>query len=106
MFRKGNCRDNAVVESFFAGIKVEATHGEHFQTRKEIESEGFDYIERFYNRKRTHSTFEYLSPNLYELKYKKPLVALPIINRTEVRSPACWIISNSDSNLLSCSRNE
>jgi transposase InsO family protein len=75
MSRKGNCWDNAVVESFFARFKVEAIHGEKFQTRKELEFEVFDYIERFYNQRRKHSTLEYLSPNLYEIKYQEAMIA-------------------------------
>ena len=68
MSRKGNCYDNAVVESFFHSFKVEAIHGERFQTRWQLENEVFDYIERFYNKKRKHSTLDYLSPQAYEDK--------------------------------------
>lgn len=75
MSRKGNCWDNAVVESFFARFKVEAIHGEKFQTRNELESEVFDHIERFYNKRRKHSTLEYLSPQLYEQMYYEALAA-------------------------------
>ena len=66
MSRKGDCWDNAVVESFFHSLKVEAIHGVDFQTRKEAESEVFDYIERFYNRKRRHSYLDFLSPEEFE----------------------------------------
>ncbi len=66
MSRKGNCWDNAVVESFFHSFKVEAIHGERFRTRWELEAEVFDYIERFYNLKRRHSTLDYFSPEAYE----------------------------------------
>lgn len=66
MSRKGNCWDNSVSESFFARFKVEAIHGETFHTREDLEYEVFDYIERFYNKIRKHSTIEYLSPNQYE----------------------------------------
>lgn len=70
MSRKGDCWDNAVVESFFHSFKVEATHGVDFKTRKEVEVEVFDYIERFYNKKRRHSSLEFMSPNDYEMKNK------------------------------------
>jgi transposase InsO family protein len=69
MSRKGNCWDNAVAESFFHTLKVEAVHREPLLTRRGLELEMFDYIEQYYNRKRKHSTIEYLSPELYERKY-------------------------------------
>ena len=58
-----------VVESFFGRFKVEAIHGEVFRTRRELELEVFDHIENFYNKRRKHSTLEYLSPQMYEQKY-------------------------------------
>ena len=64
--RKANCWDNAVVESFFHSFKVEAIHGERFRSRSELEYEVFDYIERFYNTWRRHSTLGYQSPMNYE----------------------------------------
>ncbi len=66
----GNCWDNAVTESFFHTLKVEAIHDETFETRRKQETVVFVYIERYYNRKGRHSTIEYLSPELYEQKYK------------------------------------
>jgi transposase InsO family protein len=66
MSRKGDCWDNAVVESFFHSLKVEAIHGLDFQTRKEAEFEVFDYIERFYNRTRRHSYLGFLAPEVFE----------------------------------------
>lgn len=66
MSRKGNCWDNAVVESFFHSLKVEAIYGLNFTTRREAEIEVFDYIERFYNKIRRHSSLEYLPPEVYE----------------------------------------
>lgn len=66
MSRKGNCWDNAVVESFFHSLKVEAIHNSRFATRREAEFEVFDYIEHFYNKLRRHSALEYLSPEVYE----------------------------------------
>jgi putative transposase len=66
MSRKGNCWDNAVVESFFHSLKVELVHGERFCSRWQLEREVFEYIELYFNRKRRHSTLDYLSPQEYE----------------------------------------
>ena len=66
MSRRGDCWDNAVAESFFHSFKVEAIHGLSFNTRREVEQEVFDYIERFYNKERKHSTLGYLSPENFE----------------------------------------
>lgn len=68
MSRRGNCWDNAVVESFFHTLKVELTHKETFETRTLLERELFEYIERYYNQRRMHSTLDYLSPKEYESK--------------------------------------
>jgi len=67
MSRKGNCWDNAVVESFFHSLKIERIAGERFTDRQELEYELFDYIERFYNRTRRHSTLGLISPNQFEV---------------------------------------
>ena len=66
MSRKGNCWDNAVAESFFHTLKVEAIHGEPPICRVQMERKIFDYIERYYNRRRMHSSIEYCSPEVYE----------------------------------------
>lgn len=66
MSRKGNCWDNAVVESFFATLKVELIHESVFVTREQARREIFEYIELFYNRWRRHSYLGYLSPVDYE----------------------------------------
>jgi transposase InsO family protein len=66
MSRRGNCWDNAPMESFFAGLKKELTRGESFATRAEARAELFEYIEVFYNRLRRHSSLGYLSPADYE----------------------------------------
>lgn len=66
MSRKGDCYDNAVVESFFKSLKVELCRGVRFKTREEARSKIFEYIEVFYNRKRLHSTLGYQSPVEYE----------------------------------------
>ena len=66
MSRKGDCWDNAVVESFVHTLKVEKIHRYRFKTRDEAKSKIFEYIEMYYNRKRTHSSLGYKSPFDYE----------------------------------------
>ena len=66
MSRRGNCYDNAVVESFFKSLKTELCKGVRFKTREEARSMIFEYIEVFYNRRRLHSTLGYQSPVEYE----------------------------------------
>lgn len=68
MSRRGECHDNAVVESFFKTLKYEIDNRDHFRTREEARSVIFEYIEVFYNKKRLHSTLGYLSPQQYEMK--------------------------------------
>ena len=65
MSRKGDCWDNAPTESFFASLKKEAVHQEHFQTREEAHIAIIDYL-RWYNAERQHSTLGYMSPKAYE----------------------------------------
>ena len=64
--RKGNCWDNAVVESFFATLKRELVRKKTFATRDDARAAIFSYIETWYNRRRLHSTLGYLSPVEYE----------------------------------------
>lgn len=66
MSKKGDCYDNAVVESFFSNLKNELTWHRSFTTRDEARSAIFDYIELFYNRERLHQTLDYVSPVRYE----------------------------------------
>lgn len=66
MSRKGNCYDNAVVESFFGNLKNELVHHRRFSSREEARAEIFDYIELFYNRQRAHATLQFLCPVDYE----------------------------------------
>lgn len=66
MSRKGNCWDNACVESFFGPLKRELIHHGHYHTREEAKREIFEYLEVFYNRPRRHSTLGYRSPAEYE----------------------------------------
>ena len=65
MSRKGNCWDNAPTENWFGSFKNERVHGERFETREEMKTMTFEYIEVFYNRKRLHSTLKYKSPLQY-----------------------------------------
>jgi len=69
MSRRGNCWDNAVVESFFSRFKVELIFGERFTTLEQAKREIFEYIEIFYNRQRRHSANGYISPMQYEQLY-------------------------------------
>jgi transposase InsO family protein len=62
MSRKGNCYDNAPMESFWGKLKSEWLYGRKFRTRKEAKKAVFEYIELFYNSRRLHSTNQYLSP--------------------------------------------
>jgi len=57
--RKGNCWDNAVAESFFKSLKTELIYGNKLVFKKQMESEIFQYIEIWYNRKRRHSALNY-----------------------------------------------
>ncbi len=66
MSDKGSCYDNAVVESFFASLKRERTKRRKYQTRNEARADVFDYIERFYNRKRRHGYVGNISPVQFE----------------------------------------
>ncbi|AGQ91094.1 transposase IS3 [Vibrio parahaemolyticus O1:Kuk str. FDA_R31] len=68
MSRKGNCWDNACVESFFHSMKVEAIQYEPIMTRDEMRQTVFEYIEVDYNRTRRHSALGYLSPVNFEQK--------------------------------------
>lgn len=70
MSRKGNCYDNACVESFFSSLKNEFVHFEKFQSRDEAQLKIFAWIEIFYNRIRKHSTLGYMSPVDFENKNK------------------------------------
>ncbi len=66
MSKKGDCYDNAAMESWNHSLKVEAIHGERFTTREQAKTQVFDYIEAYYNRKRLHSRLGYLSPEAFE----------------------------------------
>ena len=67
MSRKGDCLDNAPMESFFGTLKTESIHRMDFATRRQARQEIFDYIEVFYNRKRRHSALGYMTPAEFEM---------------------------------------
>lgn len=71
MSRRGDCYDNACIESFHATIKKELIYRMKFKTRKEAETAVLDYIISFYNEKRIHSTLDYVSPNFFESQYQE-----------------------------------
>ena len=83
MSRKGNCWDNAPVESFFGTLKQELVHRRRFATREAARREVFEYIEVWYNRQRRHSSLDYLSPAEFERR------ALAGTTRTGTLSSAC-----------------
>ena len=66
MSKRGDCYDNASMESWNHSFKVEAIHGEKFTTRDNAKNHVFDYIDVYYNRKRLHSGLGYLSPVYFE----------------------------------------
>jgi len=67
MSKRGDCYDNAAMESWNHSYKVETIHGERFVTRRQAENITTDYIDRYYNVKRRHSTIGQQSPQAYEL---------------------------------------
>ncbi len=68
MGAKGDCYDNASMESFFATLKKELVHGRRFSSRAEARLAIIDYIETWYNSRRLHSSLGYLSPLEFEKK--------------------------------------
>lgn len=66
MSGRGNCYDNAMMESFWATLKTELIYLNHYATREQARQSIFQYIEVFYNRKRLHSSLGYLSPESFE----------------------------------------
>ena len=79
MSRKGNCYDNAFIESFWSTLKYELVYHHRFTTLAEARTAIFDYIETFYNRIRIHSALAYLSPSKFEsqLTQNKPKELIP-----------------------------
>jgi transposase InsO family protein len=66
MSGKGDCWDNATMESFWSTLKAELVNHERYATREEARRSIFEYIEIFYNRKRLHSSLNYMSPETFE----------------------------------------
>lgn len=66
MSRKGNCWDNAPMESFFHTLKTELVHHAAYETRDAARRDLFSYIEGYYNRQRIHSALGYLTPDQAE----------------------------------------
>jgi putative transposase len=73
MSKKGDCYDNAVIESFWATVKEEGIGEKIFFTRNEAKTVIFEYIEVYYNRKRRHSSLGYVSPVQYEKQEEKKI---------------------------------
>lgn len=72
MSRKGDCWDNAPMESFFASLKKELVHREDYATREAATASLFEYIEVFYNRVRRHSSLGFVSPAEFERTHNRP----------------------------------
>ena len=72
MSRKGNCYDNAFVESWFSGLKKEWIYRNDYSTEQELKSLVFEYIEVWYNKKRKHSSLGNVSPQEYKLTQIAP----------------------------------
>lgn len=69
MSRKGNCYDNASIESFHSVLKKEFIYCTTFHTKEQAQQEMFEYLELFYNRKRIHGSLGYVSPARFEADY-------------------------------------
>jgi len=67
----GNCYDNALVESFLGSLKMELVYQNSYQTREEAMTDTFFYIEGFYNRRRRHSSWGFVSPVAYAARYQQ-----------------------------------
>jgi transposase InsO family protein len=73
MSRRGNCHDNAAMESWFSTFKSEL--GERFESYAQAKEQSFDYIEVFYNQRRIHSSIGYLSPAEFERRHREQMAA-------------------------------
>ena len=69
--RKGNCRDNAPMESFVGSMKTDLVHRTRFRTREEARRAIFEYIEVWYNRRRRHSAIGYITPEQARAQFGK-----------------------------------
>ena len=75
MSGKGNCYDNAPMESFWGTLKQELTHHRRYRTRQEAIGDITEYIKIFYNRQRRQARLGFLSPAVYEQRYYAGLLA-------------------------------
>lgn len=71
MSAKGDCYDNACMESFFATLKKDLVHRRRFKTREEAKIAIINYIETWYNSRRSHSSLDYMSPMEYEKHHRQ-----------------------------------
>lgn len=85
MSQSGNVWDNAAMESFFSSLKTERTERKTYRTRNEARADVFEYIERFYNAIRRHSTIGYFSPVEFG---RKVGLASPSVHQTGSSSAA------------------
>ena len=97
MSRRGNCWDNAVVESFFATLKTElaVVHHGRLLSQEELRSEVFAYLEGFYNTHRLHSTLGYVSPVEFERRWGAQQSILTRVNGSARRDTPVWIEARS-----------
>lgn len=79
MNRSGNVWDNAAMESFFSSLKTERVRWKVYRTRDAARADVFDYIDRFYNTTRRHSTIGYVSPVEFE---RRVMLAQPRVQGT------------------------
>src|SRR5437016_2012269 len=95
--RSGNVWDNAAMESFFSSLKVERVARKIYRTRDQARADVFDYIERFYNPRRRHSTLGYLSPIAVEQKARLAKVGVYRTGSGSVPSIAitCGLMTSS-----------
>ena len=75
MSRKGNCYDNAPMESFWGTLKNELVYHQRYATREQANKEITEYIEVFYNRQRRQERLRYLSPTQYERQFYERKIA-------------------------------
>jgi transposase InsO family protein len=75
MSRKGNCYDNAAMESFFATLKQELAYQREYASRQQAKQDIFEYMEVWYNRRRRHSALGYVSPQEFESSNRYALAA-------------------------------
>ena len=90
MSRSGNVWDNAAMESFFSSLKTKRVRRKTYRARKQARAGVFDYIERFHNTKRRHSTIGYLSPMTFQVRTMKAQVA---VHKTDRRPNSLFLTS-------------